>query len=93
MDERYATIAVIDIGTSKVSCGIAHIGGDGGSITVVGKGTAVNTGMRKGVVTDIEKTGAAIKAAVDAAERLSVQYQLFTRKKHPVAKKIWILLI
>ncbi|MDP4943369.1 MAG: cell division protein FtsA, partial [bacterium Ellin6529] len=56
---------------SKVSCGIAHIGGDGGSITVVGKGTAVNTGMRKGVVTDIEKTGAAIKAAVDAAERLS----------------------
>jgi cell division protein FtsA len=71
MDERYATIAVIDIGTSKVSCGIAHIGGDGGSITVVGKGTAVNTGMRKGVVTDIEKTGAAIKAAVDAAERLS----------------------
>ena len=71
MDERYTTVAAIDIGTSKVACAIAHIGGNDGSITVIGKGTAVNTGMRKGVVTDIEKTGAAIKAAVDAAERLS----------------------
>ena len=71
MDERFTTIAAIDIGTSKVSCAIAHIGGDGGSISVIGKGTSANTGMRKGVVTDIEKTGAAIKAAVDAAERLS----------------------
>ena len=71
MDERFTTIAAIDIGTSKVSCAIAHIGGDDGSISVIGKGTSANTGMRKGVVTDIEKTGAAIKAAVDAAERLS----------------------
>jgi cell division protein FtsA len=71
MDERYTTVAAIDIGTSKVACAIAHIGGEHGTITVIGKGTAVNAGMRKGVVTDIEKTGQAIKAAVDAAERLS----------------------
>jgi len=70
-EERYTTIAAIDIGTSKVSCAIAHIGGDNGSISVIGKGTYPNQGMRKGVVTDIEKTGAAIRAAVDAAERLS----------------------
>ena len=71
MEERFTTVAAIDIGTSKVACAIAHIGGLDGAISVIGKGTAVNTGMRKGVVTDIEKTGAAIKAAVDAAERLS----------------------
>ena len=53
MDERYTTVAAIDIGTSKVACAIAHIGGNDGSITVIGKGTAVNTGMRKGVVTDM----------------------------------------
>ena len=70
-EERYTTIAAIDIGTSKVSCAIAHIGGENGSISVIGKGTYPNQGMRKGVVTDIEKTGAAIRAAVDAAERLS----------------------
>lgn len=70
-EERYTTIAAIDIGTSKVSCAIAHIGGENGSISVIGKGTYPNLGMRKGVVTDIEKTGAAIRAAVDAAERLS----------------------
>lgn len=70
-DERYTTIAVIDVGTSKVACAIAHISGDNGSISVIGKGTAANTGLRRGVVTDIEKTGAAIKEAVEKAERLS----------------------
>ena len=70
-DERYTTIAVIDVGTSKVACAIAHISGDNGSISVIGKGTAVNTGLRRGVVTDIEKTGAAIKEAVERAQRLS----------------------
>jgi cell division protein FtsA len=68
-NSRYAV--GLDIGTSSVRCVVAHLDSDGGSPTVVGLGTAPNTGMRKGVVANLGGPAAAIDAALGEAERMS----------------------
>ena len=62
------TIAVLDVGTSKVAALIAMIGPDGAP-RVIGVGQRVCVGLRRGLVADMEKTEAAIRAAMDQAER------------------------
>ncbi len=61
----------LDIGSSKVTCivGIAEEGAAKPSI--IGVGVAPSTGLRKGIVTDVEETVSSITAAVDEAERIS----------------------
>ena len=59
----------IDIGTSKVVCIIAENTSEG--INVLGLGIQNSTGLRDGVIIDIESTVAAVKEAVSKAELMS----------------------
>ena len=68
-NSRYAV--GIDIGTSTIRCVVAHLDGEGGTPTVVGVGAAPNSGMRKGVVANLQGPAAAIDAALGEAERMS----------------------
>ncbi|MET0979688.1 MAG: cell division protein FtsA [Candidatus Saccharimonadales bacterium] len=72
---RYAV--GIDIGTTTVRCVVGHIDATTGSPTIVGVGSAPNSGMRKGVVAHLAGPGQAIDAALGEAERMS-GYQVDT---------------
>jgi cell division protein FtsA len=61
----------LDIGSTKVCC-IVGLHEDGAPLpSVIGVGVAPTSGMRKGVVVDVEETVTSITAAVDEAERIS----------------------
>src|SRR5471030_1799896 len=66
---RGETIAGLDIGTTKTCAIIAANGPDG--LEIIGIGEAPATGMRKGVVTDLEETVRSIEAAMEKAERMA----------------------
>ena len=66
---RGETIAGLDIGTTKTCAVVAASGPDG--LEIIGVGEAPSTGMRKGVVTDLEETVKAIEAATERAERMA----------------------
>ncbi len=61
------TVAVLDVGTSKVAALIALVGN--GDPRVIGVGQRLCQGVRRGLVADMERTENAIRAAVDQAER------------------------
>ncbi|HSX41235.1 MAG TPA: cell division protein FtsA [Candidatus Saccharimonadales bacterium] len=61
----------LDIGSTKVCCIVGLQEEDAAQPSVIGVGVAPTSGMRKGVVVDIEETVSAITAAVDEAERIS----------------------
>lgn len=61
-------VAVLDVGTSKVSALIALVGGDG-EPRVIGSGQKPCLGLKRGTVTDFEKAEMAIRGAMDQAER------------------------
>lgn len=61
----------LDIGSTKVCC-VVGLHEEGAVLpSVIGVGVAPTTGMRKGIVVDVEETVSAITAAVDEAERIS----------------------
>jgi cell division protein FtsA len=67
-------IAGLDIGSSKTTALIAQAVGGGDSkptLKVLGVGQARTTGLRRGVVSDIEETTKSIKKAIEDAERMS----------------------
>lgn len=66
---RYAV--GIDIGTTTVRCVVGHIDTTTGTPTVVGVGIAKNSGMRKGVVANLNGPAQAIDDALGEAERMS----------------------
>src|ERR1700761_638185 len=66
---KHETIAGLDIGTTKTCAVIATSGAEG--VEIIGVGEAPSTGMRKGVVTDLEATVHAIEAATEKAERMA----------------------
>jgi cell division protein FtsA len=66
---RGETIAGLDIGTTKTCAVVAATGPEG--LEILGVGEAPSTGMRKGVVTDLEETVRAIEAATEKAERMA----------------------
>ena len=76
------TIAVLDVGTSKVAVLIALVGGAGSENAeprVIGTGQKPCSGLRRGLVADFERTESAIRSAVDQAERSAgVQIELVT---------------
>ncbi|HVA69599.1 MAG TPA: cell division protein FtsA [Candidatus Binataceae bacterium] len=61
-------LAALDVGTSKVCVLVAEVVAEGGA-TVLGHGVAPCTGLRKGVVVNIDATVEAIRAAVGEAEK------------------------
>ena len=65
-------IAALDVGSTKVCCFIAQLGEDG-DVRIEGIGHQVSEGIRAGAVVDLEAVESSIRAAVDAAERMSGQ--------------------
>lgn len=63
-------LAGLDIGSTKVSFVIGIVNTEG-KIEIVGVGTAPNTGIRQGVVVNIEATTDSIKKARDEAELMA----------------------
>ncbi len=66
---RSQTLAGLDIGTTKTCAVVAATGPAG--LEIIGVGEAPSTGLRKGVVTDLEETVKAIEAATERAERMA----------------------
>ena len=61
----------LDIGTTKVCCVVASVETLTNRIDIIGKGVAECEGIKRGVVTNIQKTADAIRKAVDAAQQQS----------------------
>jgi cell division protein FtsA len=68
--EREAVLVAIDVGTSKVCTLIGEVSRDG-RMTVMGHGTVPSSGLKKGVVVNIDQTVRSIAESVERAERLS----------------------
>ena len=68
--EREAVLVGIDVGTSKVATLIGEVSRDG-RLTIMGHGTVPSSGLRKGVVVNIDQTVRSIAESVERAERLS----------------------
>lgn len=60
-------IAGLDIGTTKICCVIAQQGSQG--VEIIGMGQVISPGVRHGQVLNIDGTAAAIRKAVDLAQR------------------------
>lgn len=65
-----ALLVGLDLGTTKTCCLVAEATADG-SLSVIGVGRAPSTGLRKGVVVNIEATVESIQRAVQEAERMA----------------------
>jgi cell division protein FtsA len=63
-------IVSLDIGTSKVTAAIAEVVSDA-SLEVIGIGTASSSGLRRGVVINIEATLRSVVDAIEAAEQMA----------------------
>src|SRR5512141_1924106 len=66
-------VAGLDIGSAKTTAIIAEVVGEmkHPSLRILGVGQARTTGLRRGVVSDIEETTKSIKKAIEDAERMS----------------------
>lgn len=67
---RKEHIVGLDIGTTKV-CAVVGEVDEEGDVHIAGVGTTPSTGIRKGVVIDIDATTRAIEDAVERAERMA----------------------
>jgi cell division protein FtsA len=61
----------LDIGTSAVRCVVGTINQADAKASVIGHGSAINQGMRKGVVVHVDDAAEAIVQAVTEAERVA----------------------
>ncbi|MBK6846102.1 MAG: cell division protein FtsA [Proteobacteria bacterium] len=69
MAKREEIIVGLDIGTTKIAAIVGELTDEG--IDVIGVGTAASRGLRRGVITHIDNTVAAIKRAVEEAELMA----------------------
>lgn len=65
------TFVGLDIGSSKVICVVGLHQEDSPLPSIIGLGVAQTSGLRRGVVVDIEETVSSITAALEEAERMS----------------------
>ena len=70
MHESGELVAGLDIGTTKICAVIGEVFDDG-RVDVIGVGTAASSGMKKGVVVNIESTVRAIRGALDSASDMA----------------------
>jgi cell division protein FtsA len=63
-------IVALDIGTSKIITIVAEVNADG-ALAVIGVGTHESSGMKKGMVVDIDATVAAIQRSLGDAELMA----------------------
>ncbi|MDW7773219.1 MAG: cell division protein FtsA [Desulfobulbaceae bacterium] len=69
IQEQGDLVAGLDIGTTKICAVIGEVFED--HVDVIGVGTAASTGMRQGVVVNIESTVKGIREAIAAAEDMA----------------------
>jgi len=69
VQEQGELVAGLDIGTTKICAVIGEVFDD--HVDVIGVGTAASTGMRQGVVVNIEATVTGIREAISAAENMA----------------------
>jgi cell division protein FtsA len=69
MTRKEEIIVGLDIGTTKIACIIGEVGRDG--IDIIGIGSHPSTGLRKGVVINIDATINSIRKAVEEAELMA----------------------
>ncbi len=65
-EEHGDVVVGLDIGTTKICCVVGEVFED--RVDIIGVGTAVSLGLKKGIVVNIESTVNAIKQAVKMAE-------------------------
>lgn len=70
MKDKEEIYAVLDLGTSKV-CALVGLKTPGKQMEIIGAGTAISKGIKKGSVVDIERTSEAIIQAVQEAEEMA----------------------
>lgn len=63
-------IVGIDIGTSKIVCIVGEVD-EAGQLNIIGLGKHPSTGLKRGVVVNIEATVASIQKAVEQAEQMA----------------------
>jgi cell division protein FtsA len=68
--EYEAILVALDVGTSKVVVLVGEVTNDG-ALDIIGKGTMPTTGVKKGLVNNIDQTVSSIHGAIEQAERLS----------------------
>jgi cell division protein FtsA len=68
-EKKGRIVAALDIGTTKVACAIGVLAKN--NVEVIGVGQAMNTGMRQGVVVNIEAATEAITKAKEEAELMA----------------------
>ena len=69
MKDNLITVG-LDIGTTKITTVIGEVAADG-SVDIIGEGTVPSEGIKRGAVVNLERTTAAIRNSVAAAERVS----------------------
>ncbi len=65
-----STIAVLDVGGSKVACFIARVS-ERNEAKIIGVGHQLSKGIKGGIITDVEDAETSIIAAVHAAEQMA----------------------
>lgn len=65
------TYVGLDIGSSRIICVVGLHQQDSPTPSIIGLGEASTSGLRRGVVVDVEETVSAITAALEGAERMS----------------------
>src|SRR5487761_1963899 len=68
--ENKNLIVALDIGTSKIACIVAEIRPEG-TLEVIGAGMHQSSGMKKGMVVNIDATVAAIQRSLEEAELMA----------------------
>ena len=68
--ENKHLIVALDIGTSKIACIVAEIRPEG-TLEVIGAGLHQSSGMKKGMVVNIDATVSAIQRALEEAELMA----------------------
>ena len=63
-------IVGLDIGSTKITTVIGEVGSDN-ILDIIGEGTVPSEGLKRGVVVNLERATASIRAAINAAERVA----------------------
>lgn len=72
MQEHNQHFVGLDIGTKTVKCVVGSLDTqDNGKISIIGHGTSINLGMRKGVVAHVDDVANAVVEAINHAEQVS----------------------
>ncbi len=68
--EQHDLLVGLDIGTSKVVAIVAEVN-DEGEVEIIGLGSHISRGMKKGIVVDIESIVQAVQRAIEEAELMA----------------------